>query len=76
MGGGIRQGLNWQGLRKIDIPRPPLNEQKQIVEYIETKCSKIDVLIAELQSEIEYLKEYKQRLIADCVTGKINVQDK
>jgi type I restriction enzyme S subunit len=74
MGGGIRQGLNWQGLKKIDVPLPPLDEQRAIVAYIEEKCQKIDKLASELQSEIDYLKEYKQRLIADCVTGQINVQ--
>lgn len=75
MGGGIRQGLNWQGLKKIDIPLPPKNEQQAIVYYIEEKCQKIDSLITELQAEIDRLKEYKQRLIADVVTGQINVQN-
>ena len=75
MGGGIRQGLNWQGLKKIDIPLPPLDEQRAIVAYIEEKCQKIDTLITELQAEIDYLKEYKQRLIADVVTGQVNVQN-
>ena len=75
MGGGIRQGLNWQGLKKIDVPLPPLDEQRAIVAYIEDKCQKIDTLITELQAEIDYLKEYKQRIIADCVTGQVNVQN-
>ena len=75
MGTGIRLTLSYDELKKQFVIFPPLIEQKQIVEYIETKCSKIDVLITELQSEIEYLKEYKQRLIADCVTGKVQVTD-
>ena len=73
MGGGLRQNLNWQGLKKLDIPLPPKDEQQSIVAYIEEKCEKIDKLASELQSEIDYLKEYKQRLIADCVTGQVNV---
>jgi type I restriction enzyme S subunit len=52
---------------------PPLDEQQAIVAYIEEKCKKIDKLASELQSEIDYLKEYKQRLIADCVTGQVKV---
>ena len=52
---------------------PPSDEQQAIVAYIEEKCEKIDKLASELQSEIDYLKEYKQRLIADCVTGQVNV---
>ena len=75
MGGGLRQNLNWQGLKKLDIPLPPHAEQQAIVDYIDNKCYKITSLISELESEIEYLKEYKQRLIADCVTGQINVQN-
>ena len=54
---------------------PPSDEQQAIVAYIEEKCEKIDKLASELQSEIDYLKEYKQRLIADCVTGQVNVQN-
>ena len=54
---------------------PPLDEQRAIVSYIEEKCQKIDTLITELQAEIDHLKEYKQRLIADVVTGQVNVQN-
>ena len=75
MGGGLRQNLNWQGLKKIDIPLPPIEEQKAIVAYIEDKCNKISSLISELEAEIEDLKEYKQKLIADCVTGQIKVTE-
>lgn len=62
-------------MRNIFVPLPPLDEQQAIVVYIEEKCEKIDKLASELQSEIDYLKEYKQRLIADCVTGQVNVQN-
>ena len=54
---------------------PPLDEQRAIVSYIEEKCQKIDTLITELQAEIDYLKEYKLRLIADVVTGQVSVQN-
>ena len=54
---------------------PPRTEQNTIVSHIEEKCQKIDTLTTELQAEIDYLKEYKQRLIADCVTGQVNVQN-
>lgn len=53
---------------------PPIEEQSAIVNYIEDKCNKVNSLITELETEIEFLKEYKQKLIADCVTGQINVQ--
>lgn len=54
---------------------PPIEEQQAIVSYINEKTAKVESLILELQAEIDYLKEYKQRLIADCVTGQVNVQN-
>ena len=72
---GIREGqnINYQMLGRKFLPLPPSDEQQAVVAYIEEKCEKIDKLASELQSEIDYLKEYKQRLIADCVTGQVNV---
>ncbi len=75
MGGGLRQNLNYQGLRKLEIILPPIEEQKAIVEYIQQKNSAIDEMIANLRAEIDFLTEYKQRLIADVVTGQLNVQN-
>ena len=54
---------------------PPLDEQYEIIAQIDNKCSKVNSLIEELEAEIDYMKEYKQRLIADCVTGQVNVQN-
>lgn len=73
--GSIQRNLDWSSLKQKKLAIPPLNEQQSIVAYIEEKCEKIDKLASELQSEIDYLKEYKQRLIADCVTGQVNVQN-
>ena len=54
---------------------PPLEEQQAIVDYIEAKLSKIDSFMVDLQAEIDYLKEFKQRLISDVVTGQICVSN-
>lgn len=62
-------------LKNSYILIPTLKEQQEIVAYADEKCAKVNSLIAELVSEIDYLKEYKQRLIADCVTGQVNVQN-
>ena len=56
------------------IPLPPIEEQQEIVEYIDAATTKADKMIVELTNHVESMKEYKQRLIADVVTGKINVQ--
>ena len=73
MGNGLRQSLNWAELRKLKCVVPPLSEQQAIVSYINEKLSKIDSCLADLQAEIDYLKEFKQRLISDAVTGQICV---
>ena len=52
---------------------PPIEEQRSIVSYLDAKTSKIDKLIANITKEIERIKEYKQRLISDVVTGQIKV---
>ena len=76
MGTGIRLTLSFAELKKQFILFPPLNEQQEIVDYIDRKTTEIDRLVVELTYQVEYLKEYKQRLIADVVTGKINVLPK
>lgn len=73
MGTGIRLTLSFDEMKKQVVVVPPQDEQQAIIAYIEEKCEKIDKLASELQSEIDYLKEYKQRLIADCVTGQVKV---
>lgn len=73
MGTGIRLTLSFEELKKQMLPVPPLDEQHEIVDYINHRCETINTLTTELESEITQLKEYKQRLIADAVTGQIKV---
>lgn len=70
---GLRKTVRADKFLQIYIPLPPLDEQRAIVAYIDEKCQKIDTLVSELQAEIDNMKEYKQRLIADCVTGQVKV---
>ena len=74
---GIRErssDFKFDVFRQQCLPLPPIEEQIAIVSHIEGKVKKVNSLINELESEIEFLREYKQKLIADCVTGQINVQ--
>ena len=73
MGDGLRQSLNYDGMRKLASVIPPLLEQQEIVNYIEAKVANINQLCQAERSQIEKLKEYKQRLISDVVTGKVKV---
>lgn len=74
MGTGIRLTLSYNELKKQQILVPPIEEQQAIVDYINTKTAKIDQMKDGIKSEIEKLKEYKQRLISDVVTGKVCVK--
>lgn len=74
----------YKGLRKtIPLPRlmgehifiPPASEQKAIVSAINSLNNKIETLASELTTQIDHLKELKQRIISDAVTGKIDVRE-
>ena len=60
-------------MSQVNILLPPMSEQKEISTYLDTKCSKIDHIIATQKKKIAYLQELKQSLIANVVTGKIKV---
>lgn len=60
-------------LKNIPFMEPPITEQQEIVTYIEAKVANINQLCQAERSQIEKLKEYKQRLISDVVTGKVKV---
>lgn len=74
MGSGLRQNLNWKELRKLLLPLPSLAEQEAIVTYINRKTEEIDHLITMTEQGIARVRELKQALIADVVTGRISVQ--
>ena len=57
----------------IDVPLPPLAEQKAIAAYLDKKCDEIDTLSERNKNIIESLQEYKQSLIYEAVTGKIEL---
>lgn len=71
--GSIQRNLDWDSLKQKSIYIPSINEQQEIVDYISKKCDKIDTLIKDIEKELAHLKEYKLKLIADCVTGQIKV---
>lgn len=60
-------------LKETSVIFPPLDEQEEIVQYLDDKCSQIDSIIEEKQSLIEKLEEYKKSLIYEYVTGKKQV---
>ena len=74
MGAGVRQGLNFDGIKKILLTRPKIEEQQAIVSYLDQKCTQIDNLISIKQRKIEKLQQYKKSVIYEYVTGKKEVK--
>ena len=64
---------SWEFVGNIKLPRPPLAEQKAIAAYLDKKCGEIDALSERNKNIIESLQEYKQSLIYEAVTGKIEL---
>jgi len=58
----------------IKLPVPPKKEQSNIVQGINVAAEKIDIAIDRARREIELIREYRTRLIADVVTGKLDVR--
>ena len=68
--GGVNKNIHAENIKQTHLPIPPLNEQQQIADYLDTKCAEIDSLIAVKQQKIDELKDYKKSIIYEYVTGK------
>ena len=81
MGGAMIQGAAGQKrvperfVKNFTIGIPPKKKQFQIADYSDQKTSKIDELIKKIESQIENLKEHRQTLISNVVTGKVRISN-
>ena len=66
---------SWDFIGNLEIPLPSIKEQEDIVEYLTEFISRIDDLISDINTQIQKLKEYRQSLISEAVTGKIDVRE-
>ena len=62
-------------LKYLWIALPPLDEQTAIVEHLDKTTAGIDAAISRARRQTELLREYRTRLIADIVTGKLDVRE-
>ena len=65
-----RASLSQDLLKRLPVLIPLKEEQKEIADYLDEKCTSIDAAIEQKQNLIEKLTEYKKSLIYECVTGK------
>ncbi|AHJ12199.1 restriction endonuclease subunit S [Sulfurospirillum multivorans] len=74
--GVTRYGLSLDAFKNIFVPHFDLTEQKQISKYLDEKLIHFDNTIAKTKQSITKLKEAKEALISEAVTGKIEVIEK
>lgn len=67
-----QEGIYQGAVKELQIVLPEIKQQKQIIDYLDAKCSKIDEIIEKQQAIIEKLKEYKLSLITEAVTKGLN----
>ena len=72
--GSAIPSMTQSDLAEIIFPFAPLQEQKQIAEFLDSEISKIDSIIGKIKKQIELIKEYKSTLISQAVCGRIGVQ--
>lgn len=70
---GTQQNIGMRTLERLLICYPSVSEQKKIADYLDTCCSKTDLMIASNEVTVQKLKEYRQSIIYEAVTGKIEI---
>jgi type I restriction enzyme, S subunit len=73
--GSTAVGIKASKLPQLQILCPPLPEQRAILAAIATECSPLERNVVRVEREIDLLREYRIRLIADLVTGKLDVRE-
>lgn len=73
MGSGVRQGLNYEELSKMMLIEPTLDEQNEVVDFLDEKCNEADACISYKKEQITTLEAYKKSIIFEYVTGKKEV---
>ena len=68
------QDLRYSNFVQVPLFEPPIEEQKEIADYLDRTCSEIDTLIAKKEQYLVELENYKKSLIYEYVTGKKEVR--
>ena len=71
MGAGVRQGLNWDGVKWLKILAPSVPEQERIAAFLDAECAEIDAVLEKTRASIEEYKKLKQAVITQAVTKSI-----
>jgi type I restriction enzyme S subunit len=74
MGGGLRQSLKFEDVRRLPILIPPVDEQSEITNTINAETARIDALVEKTEQSITLLKERRSAFITAAVTGQIDLR--
>ena len=66
----------WLDMKNIEIPYPPLSEQKAIADFLDNKCAQIDEITKDLENKINKLEEYKSQIITEYAVNGTQLQNK
>ena len=73
--GATVRGINIRDLKRIELVTPSASEQTEIVAFLDGAVRELERISSRAKREISLLREYRTRLIADVVTGKLDVRD-
>lgn len=76
MGGGLRQSLKFEDVRRLPVLIPPVDEQSAITNTINAGTARIDALVEKTEQSITLLKERRAAFITAAVTGQIDLRGK
>jgi len=73
--GSTKGAITCEDLKRFKLAIPPVSEQLQIQVFVKAETKSIEETISRLEREIDFLREYRTRLVADVVTGKLDVRE-
>ena len=73
--GSTKGALTCEDLKRFKLALPPIDEQGQLVDAIATRTKAANTAITRTEREISLMQEYRTRLTADIVTGKLDVRE-
>jgi type I restriction enzyme S subunit len=73
--GSTKGAITCEDLKRFKIAVPPWAEQQDLLKYVQIETRSLNATMSRLEREVELLREYRTRLVADVVTGKLDVRE-
>lgn len=73
--GSTKAALTCEDLKRFKVAVPPMSEQLDLLGMVRSESRELDATIAHAEREVELMREYRSRIIADVVTGQLDVRE-